>query len=414
MSLFVRMGLFGGFILEYQDTLVKVSSVRMQTLLAYLALHRSEMPTRQRLAFLLWPDSSESQAFTNLRTLLHRLQSVLPKDTPLIQVDLQAITWNPSAGISLDVADFEEAILRAAQTGDDTATCEALEHAAACYTGDLLPDCYDDWALEERERLRQLLLTALEQLVSLLEQRRNYGTAIAHANRLVRLDPLNEAAYLTIMRLHTVKGDRASALRVYHTCATTLQSELASAPGAALHAAYERLLAAETQPMDDILPNSSAPLVGREHEWKRMQAVWNVTASGQTRLLVLSGEAGIGKTRLAEDLLRWANRQGILTAVTQCYPAEGDLAYAPVTALLRSDTLRPGLARLDAEWLSEVARLVPELVATPPPPLTQQWQRQRLFEAGLFWCWLMIFSGVTATRLSGCTSRYASNRGRVF
>lgn len=384
MNLFVRMGLFGGFTLDFQDAPVKVTSLRMQTLLAYLALHRTETPTRQRLAFLLWPDSSESQSLTNLRTLLHRLHNILPKDVSLIRVDLQTITWNPLAEISLDIADFEKAIFRAneaAQSGDDSATYEALAYAAACYMGDFLPDCYDDWVLEARERLRQLLLTALDQLVALLEQQRDYRAAITHANRLMRLDPLNEATYLTMMRLHTINGDRASALRVYHTCASTLQSELAIAPGSALRAAYERLLVAETQPADDRLANSSAPLVGREREWKRMQAIWNVAASGQARLLILSGEAGIGKTHLAEDLLRWANRQGILTAVAQCYPAEGDLAYAPLTALLRSDGLKSGLARLGVEWRVEIARLMPELVATPPPPLTQQWQRQRLFEA---------------------------------
>jgi tetratricopeptide (TPR) repeat protein len=286
--------------------------------------------------------------------------------------------------LDLDVDAFEQAINQAS-AADDDAVFAALERAAASYTGDLLPDCYDEWLIEERERLRHLLFTALERLVGLLEQHRAYAAAIPHARRLASLDMLNEAACLTLMRLHTLNGDRASALRVYHSFASTLQNELGTLPGTVLYEAYERLLTAQAAPAD--APSAgmnAAPLVGREREWKRMQATWQVAASGQPRLLLLWGEAGIGKTRLAEDLLSWANRQGIITAVAHCYAAEGDLAYAPVTALLRADALRPGIARLSGEWLAEVSRLAPDLPiksSVPPRPLTERWQRQRLFEA---------------------------------
>jgi DNA-binding SARP family transcriptional activator len=386
MSPTVRMRLLGGFALEFQGAPVTISSQRLQTLLAYLALHRSEPQPRQRLAFLLWPDSPESQAFTNLRTLLHRLHTVLPAIDQLLQIDAQEITWHSGSTIDLDVADFETETQQgfaAAQAGDDEAACVRLEGAAACYTGDLLPDSYDDWVEAERERLRGLLSAALDQLTVLLERCRAYPEAIAHTRRLARLDPLNEAVYLSLMRLHAVNGDRAGALRVYHACASTLQAELGILPGPALRAAYEQLLATDAPAK---APTAPAPLVGRDREWKWMQAVWQVVTAGQPRLLVLSGEPGIGKTRLAEELLRWASRQGVVTAVAHCYSAEGDLAYGPVTAWLRSDTLRSSLARLDAASLSEASRIVPELLAgrtevRPPGPLAERWQRQRLLEA---------------------------------
>ena len=116
--------------------------------------------------------------------------------------------------------------------------------------------------------------------------------------------------------------------------------------------------------------------------WKRMQAAWQVVAAGQSRLLVLSGEAGVGKTRLAEELLRWASRQGMITGAARCYAAEGDLAYTPVADSIRSDALRPGLATLAAEWLSEIARVAPDLISTRPDvqrpdPMTERSQRQR-------------------------------------
>ena len=391
MDLLVRMRLLGGFTFEYQNTLITITSQRLQALLAYLVLHRGEAQPRQRLAFLLWPDSSESQAHTNLRTLLHRLHVVFPQSDQLIQVDAQTVAWQ-NAALDLDVQDFEQAIQSAStsrQADDDSSVFAALERAVAAYRGDLLPDCYDEWLLPERERLCHLLFTALEQLIALLEQRRAYAAAIPHAHRLMSLDALNETACLTLMRLHTLNADRASALRVYHSCVSALRSELGTKPGAALYAAYERLLdVGAIPPVEPVSTgmSASAPLVGRDREWMRMQAIWQVASSGQARLLMLWGEAGIGKTRLAEDLLSWANRQGIVTAVARCYTAEGDLAYAPVTALLRSEALRPRLARLNAEWLSELARLEPDLLESRPDlrrpsPLSEQWQRQRLFEA---------------------------------
>ena len=386
------MRLLGGFALGYQGASVAVTSPRMQALLAYLALHRAAPQPRRWLAFLLWTDSSEAQAQTNLRTLLLRLHAALSETVPLIHVDAQTVAWQPAAPVSLDVLDFEEAVHMAnsdVRAGDEAAAITALEHAAACYTGDLLPDCYDEWVLPERERLRQVLIATLAHLVTLLEQRRTYAAAITHMRRLVKLDPLNEAHYLTLLRLHATNGDRAGALRVYHTCVSTLQTELGASPGAALVAAYERLLAAELPSLVDA-PSASqvatAPLIGRDSAWRRMVAIWQTVSAGQARLLMLSGEAGIGKTRLGEELLRWAGHQGAAVAVARCYAAESELAYAPITAWLCAETIRSGLARLDLAWLSEVARLRPEILAAhpearPPGPLTQSWQRQRLFES---------------------------------
>ena len=123
--------------------------------------------------------------------------------------------------------------------------------------------------------------------------------------------------------------------------------------------------------------------MGREKELAQIVQSWRtVLAGGEPHLVLLRGEAGIGKTRLVEEILQWASRQGIVNANTRCYAAEGDLAYAPAIDWVRAHSLEP----LEDAWLSEIARLLPEiLVQRPdlpkPAALTESWQRQHLFEA---------------------------------
>src|SRR5262249_6955184 len=142
------------------------------------------------------------------------------------------------------VADFEGAIAQADQaerTTNVSAHRTALEQAIQLYSDDLLPGCYDDWLLPERERLRQCFMNALERLVALLERQRASPAAIQMAQRLLRHAPLHEVAYQHLMRLHTLSGDRASALRVYQTCVTVLRRELDTEPSPATRETYEHL-----------------------------------------------------------------------------------------------------------------------------------------------------------------------------
>lgn len=381
----LHLRLLGSFAVAVNGEAVTLASPRLQTLLAYLALHTAEPQPRRRLAFLFWPDSTEAQAQTNLRTLLHRLQAVLPHATALIQIEPQFLHWAQDTTLTLDVASFESALEQAANTQDRDASqaIAALQAALAAYSGDLLPDSYDEWVLPARERLHQLYLGALHQLATLLAHRRAYAAALPYARQLVQHDPLNEAARLLLIRLHIQMDDPAAALRAYNAYADILRDELGAEPGAALRQVGQQLLAGAPQ----VAPVLAATaLVGRVDEWTRLQQHWHAATAGRSSLVVLAGEAGIGKTRLAEEWLRWAQREGAATAAAHCYAAEGDLAYAPVVAWLRSEPLRFGLNELEALWLSEVSRLLPELRATypnvpAPAPLAEGWQRRQLFEA---------------------------------
>ncbi len=216
--------------------------------------------------------------------------------------------------------------------------------------------------MPERDRLHQTYLQAAERLIVLLEQERDYNAAITAAQQLLRHDPLHEATYRQLMRLHALHGDRAAALRVYHTCARLLERELGTEPGEATRAVYESLLQSDTSSVTPTGPlpsrGTEAPLVGRKEEGQQLQAAWRKAAGGHPYMVILSGEAGIGKTRLAEEMQAWIDRQGMTTASARCYAAEGQLAYAPVTTWLRTDAIKASLSALDPIWLTEVARLV--------------------------------------------------------
>jgi serine/threonine protein kinase len=395
----LHISLLGDFRLISGETpITSIDSPRLQSLLAYLALRRTAPQPRSRLAFLMWPDSTDEQALTNLRNAVHKLRHAWPNADAFLRIARQDLQWQaarPDVPWTLDVQDFERTLSRAheaEQAKDLKAAREALTQAVELYQGDLLPGCYDEWIIPERDRLRQACLQALDRLIDLLEDERDYATAISMALRLLRLDSLHEATYRQLMRLYAASGDRASALRIYHACTTILERELGAEPGRATREVYERLLQKEEEgetkePEESrVTLVAATPLVGRQKEWERLQAAWNNVASGRPHMVVLIGEAGVGKTRLAEELLNWVGRQGIVTSSAHCYAAEGALAYAPVAAWLRFDALRPNVSALAPTWRSEVARLLPDLLESDPHlprpgPLTESWQRQRLFEA---------------------------------
>jgi predicted ATPase/DNA-binding SARP family transcriptional activator len=294
-TLTLHISLLGDFRLVYgEQPVATVNTARLQALLAYLVLYCDAPQPRYHLAFQFWPDSPEPQARTNLRKLFHQLHLALPDADRFLRADAQTVQWRPDAPFSLDVVEFE----RAAAQADSR---RALQEAVALYRGDLLPSCYDDWIVPERERLRQRFVEVLERLVGVLEDERDSQAAIGYAQRLLQCDPLREATYCRLMRLHALSGDRAGVLRVYETCAAVLQRELGIEPGLATREARDRLLRMETpavvpapQPAMHNLPVPTTSFVGREREIAEVKQLL-----GHGRLVTLTGAGGCGKTRLA-------------------------------------------------------------------------------------------------------------------
>jgi DNA-binding SARP family transcriptional activator len=385
----LRIRLLGELDLRHGQTpLPPFESARVASLLAYLLLHRETPQPRQHLAFVLWPDSTEPQARTNLRHVLHNLRRALPDNDQFLDVTPRTLQWRPDSPFWLDVAAFEAAVSRAAAESGGSGLAD-LREAVEMYTGDLFEGCYDEWILGERERVRQRYLEALERLTTLLEARGDQAQAIPYAERLLRHDPLHEETYRLLMRLHDARGDRARALRVYHVCAATLERELSIKPSARTRAAYEALLPEQQSLPAKEIPAGGVggpPLVGRGAEEMRLKTLWRATETGGVHFVLVTGEPGIGKTRLIEEFRTWCVQRGAGSAVARAYAAEGALAYAPVVEWLRSEALQARLERLDPAHLTELSRLLPELLSevaglTPPDPLPERDQRQRLFDA---------------------------------
>lgn len=390
----LQIQLLGDFHICHGNGVVAgLDTPRLQSVLSYLLVHRQAPQLRHHVAFALWPTSTESQAHTNLRKQVYHLRRALPDAERFLHVDGRTIHWRPEAPWILDLAEFESALAaaeKARKAGDSPAAEAALRRASDIYAGDLLPSCYDDWILAPRERLLLAHIRALDQLARSLEAKRDFPGAARYVHRLLRHDPLRESAYRRLMRLHALNGDRAKGVETYQRCAAALERELGVEPCHATRATYERLLADRPRASPRAPSPAPAPtapaLVGRQNAWAQLQIAWQTALRRGPHLALISGEAGLGKTRLAEGLLTWAERQHIPTAATHASTVGTSLAYAPLIRLLRTETLLRAVSELDDVWLTELARLLPELLAQQPAlahpePLTEGWRRQRLFEA---------------------------------
>ena len=368
----------------------ELAAPRPLSLIAHLVLHRSAAQPRAAVAFTLWPESTEQQARTNLRHLLHDLRRTTPDLDGIVDVRRRTLQWRPNAQAVVDVIEFEEAA-SLGSSGDPRLAVESLERAVAQYGGDLLPASWDDWVLEQRRRLKSHFVASLERLVDLAEHRGAHQTAATTLRRLLSVDPLDEGAYRRLMRSYAAAGQRARALRVFEECASMLRRELGAEPDpetVRLHRSLAhppRAHSADEVEVED--PRGAAPtLVGRGAEWTRLLDAWRAAVDGRAHMVLVSGEAGIGKTRLVEDLAQAVVKDGADAAKVRSYEAEGRMAWGPIADLLRAPVLRARLDGLDDVWLGELTRLLPELRAGRPdlpalPPVTDATRRTFLFEA---------------------------------
>ena len=230
--------LFGGFRAQHgSGRLLAIRRKKAQALLAYLAMHPGEACSRDSLAGLLWSGTTDEHARHNLRQTLFALRQAVDPDPFIVDGELVGLR---ERAVDVDVADFER--------GVGQGTREALREAAALYRGELLEGLrideapFDDWLAAERQRLRELALTALEKLLAMDLAAGALEPAAGTGLRLLALDPLRESVHRTLMDLYVRQGRRTAALRQYQQCAEALRRELRVEPEAATTRRFQEIL----------------------------------------------------------------------------------------------------------------------------------------------------------------------------
>ncbi|HVW42385.1 MAG TPA: AAA family ATPase [Amycolatopsis sp.] len=368
---------------------VVTRSPRTIALAAFLVLHAEFPQTRQRIAELFWPDSTDGQALTNLRRELHHLRGVLG-DEPSLVVTSRDLCWHDTGTSRVDVRVFDAERKAASTAKHDDDVLVHADKAIAEYRGEFLPGAYDDWVLDARTQLEAQCVELCDLLCAARTRTGDLPGAVATARFRVQLRPLEEAGYRTLMKLQADVGDRGGAVSTFHHCASILEQELGVAPDRRTREVIEQLLArpAEVTRSKRAAGRSgpaAARLVGRSREFDRLQRLWRTAAAGRPTLLVVKGGAGVGKTRLLAEIAEAARLHRALVARTQCFGTSGRLPLAPVADWLRLPAAGAAAAALDPVWRTEVERLVPsgagrEHPGTGSPALSDGWQRHRFFE----------------------------------
>ena len=369
---------------------------KAQSLLAYLVTTRGRPQPRDKLAGLFWPDRPDPRARRSLATALWRIRRCLLADCLL--VDTQTVQFDPQADFWLDVAQFETQISRQGFAPLSTRLSE-LSAAVELYRGDFLEGFYDDWCLEERYRLESLYLGALEWLATAYERDQPHE-ALRCARLLLARDPLREDVQQLAIRLLVRLGDRAEALRQAQRCRTALWAELGVKPAPETTALCDELLGPAWRAPASAGPDAPRrgrssfdlerlPFVGREGELHDLLAHWAQATQGAGHLVLLCGEAGVGKSRLVEEFGQHVRRRRGRVVPGQCYEYERLFPYGPLVDLLRAllaDLTAEERQRLPAWQVLELARLAPELAGPRPapaelPPVSSQADQAHLFDA---------------------------------
>jgi DNA-binding SARP family transcriptional activator/tetratricopeptide (TPR) repeat protein len=377
MAARVSLTLLGGFGARIGTRPVDVPLRKARALLAYLALAPGRAHSREQLAALLWGDRVEAHARNSLRQTLFGLRRTLP---PCLELTADSVSLR-SAAVDVDATAFE----RLAATGTD----EGLTAAAALYRGDLLaglsvPDPgFEEWLSRERDRFRRLVVATLARLLARQLDAGATERAIETARRLVEIDPFQESGHRALMRLYVERGQRAGALQQYRACAGILQRELATEPEPATKALYREIVQASggSTAGASLSTAAPAPLVGRQRELAALLEQLAAASAGRGRAVAILGEAGIGKTRLTEELGARAAPQDCRVLRAQAHETERILPFALWVEALREAALACGRAAGDRSpaWAKDLARLFPELA--PGRARSGPGDTLRLFEA---------------------------------
>ena len=376
-------------------------------LLKILVTERPRPVSTDRLIEILWPQSTPDAAATTLRSAINALRNVLEPERPNRAPSRYIVTQTPGYAfhlhpeVWLDVEIFEQRLHSAQHTTDLVQRRARIEEAVALYQDDyLVSDPYADWATSERDRLRERYFTGLLQLAEIEALEGDYAEAISTVRLILARDEVRENAYQALMRYQAESGDSAGALLSYERCRTILADELGADPSPLTQQWHQRILNGEVAPRASELlhaaavresaaaaaatpaappPSVTLPqhlfmpsvdvrhtdlLVGREQEMTALRGCLSEALGGHGTLVVLEGEAGVGKTRLAVGVLQEAADAGATVISATCQAIEKNLPFAAL-----ADTLGRYLYRVPIEALhllptaslAQMAQIVPSL-----------------------------------------------------
>jgi DNA-binding SARP family transcriptional activator len=324
---------------------------------------------RAELAAMFWPEADDEAARSALRRTLSVLRTAVGETGLVIERSRVAIdrsTW-------VDLVEFE--LLASSSAPDDLEAAVRLARGPFM-AGFALRDSptFDEWQALRGIRVEQVVGDLLGRLAGTRLGAGDAAGAVDLARQRVHLDPLDEVGQRLLIELLARAGDRGGAIRQYRELVALYDRELGVAPLRETTDLYDAIRedrfvgersgppitavrASPGSPLVTIGPAdpSSVPLVGREHELAAIQSAWRASAQ-DGRVVLLEGEAGIGKTRLAETAAAMIRADGGIVLAARGYPGEGAIAYAPIAELLRAGlATRDGASRL--EDLDETARL---------------------------------------------------------
>ena len=432
----VALYMFGPPRIEIDREPATIDTRKALALFVYLAVTRRPH-TRDALAGLLWPDYDQAHARATLRRTLSPLHRLL--GAGYLNIERERLALQPDAALWSDVGEFESVLARCQTHGhDDNVACAMclplLTAAANLYSDSFLAGfalrdspAFDDWQWAQGERLRRSLASALERLALGHSAEGAYDAALLAARRWLSLDRLHEPAHRLLMSIYAWAGQRSAALQQYRSCVQALDEELGVAPLEATTELYESLRARQLPPLPELAQpratprasraatpptakssspsagssrptapaadqatpeRSPLPFVGRVAELSCLLDAWGQGEDGG-RVMIVAGEAGIGKTRLAQEFLRQARDEGTGVLVARCFEGESHLAYGPLAMALRAGLARDGAgwpSRLAAPWTAEIVRLLPEVAAARDdieylPPIEGLGAQTRFYEA---------------------------------
>lgn len=300
------------------------TSRKSEALMVYLALSDKEIVNREEVASLLWEESPEPEALLNLRVVLSNVKKLFPGH---LQITRRKIGWAKGAPYTVDYLSIHNTISSILGNYNprntiSLADAKSIANVAQLYQGDFLQGFYiknsvafEHWLMYERESLKLEIINSLHIALNSLFDNSEFQSGTVLANFLLKLDPFSEIAYKKLMQLYALNGQNDAAINCYKKYADILSSELSTIPEDETTKLYNLILTRkypdknqftqienfQSLPPPQNLPGYPSPIIGREKEIELISDYLNIK---NERLITLIGQGGIGKTRLAVEVVR--------------------------------------------------------------------------------------------------------------